>query len=233
MTEEQIRDGYDRLGGALAPPLDALERVDRRMRARRRGRRAAVVGGTALALAAIAGSAVALAGGEDGSETVAVDQPAPVSTLTMSRPDGSTYAFSDVTVSCAPPPGTEGNTMGTAGRIWLTSPMPEDVASDGARPDRPFVYFEGIVSELQGDPTFRLPVTGPGDSSTYPLTFFVGDTVGTSRPNEVSSAEYESTGAVRVLDASCEPVPTLHLEVAATLGSEVRQQSLRVVGAVR
>jgi hypothetical protein len=36
MTEQQIRDGYERLDRALAPPLDTSERVARRVAVRRR-----------------------------------------------------------------------------------------------------------------------------------------------------------------------------------------------------
>ncbi|HYF74578.1 MAG TPA: hypothetical protein VD864_17240, partial [Nocardioides sp.] len=117
------------------------------------------------------------------------------------------------------------------GRIWMYSPInvTGTEKDDDARVVEPFVYFEGIVAKLQGDRTFDLPIWGPGDSETYPLTLFMADTVG---PNEVASST-ESSGTVRVLRASCDPVPVLELEVDATLGSEVSLSSLDITGTLR
>ncbi|HYF74793.1 MAG TPA: hypothetical protein VD864_18340, partial [Nocardioides sp.] len=101
MTEEQIKDGYARLDGALAPPTDVAERVQRRVGARRRRRRTTTVAGTLVAVVAVGGGVVAATSGDDGpGDTIAVDQPPqPPSTLVLTRPDGSTYAFPDVTIS--------------------------------------------------------------------------------------------------------------------------------------
>ncbi|MFC7496835.1 MULTISPECIES: hypothetical protein [unclassified Nocardioides] len=234
MTEEQIKDGFDRLESALGAPRDARARVAHRIAVRRRRRRAVVAGGAALGVALVGGIVASALSGDDGSDqTVAVDPPSgPLSTLVMTRPDGSTYAFPDVTVSCEPPVGTEGDTQGTDARIWMTSPMPADVASDDAELERPFVYFEGRLDKLTEDRTFRLPVWGPGDSSTYPLVLFMADPSDGERANEVASSAGGS-GTVRVLRASCDPVPVLELDVDATLDSEVEQESLKVAGALR
>ena len=117
------------------------------------------------------------------------------------------------------------------GRIWMSSPI--DVtgseADDDARVVEPFVYFEGIVAKLSEDRTFRLPVWGPGDSSSYPITLFVADS---EDQNEVASST-DSSGTVRVLRASCDPTPVLELEVDATLGSEVGKGSLDLAGSLR
>ena len=82
MTEEQIKDGYDRLDGALAPPPDAAQRVERRVAARRRHRRTAVAGVATLGVLAVGGTVAALASGDDGTgPTAATDRgSAPVST---------------------------------------------------------------------------------------------------------------------------------------------------------
>jgi hypothetical protein len=122
-----------------------------------------------------------------------------------------------------------------AGRIWLYSPMRivGDPASDDASVTEPFVYFEGIVEKLQGEPTLELPITGGDSSDTYPLTVFIADSEGEQRGNEASSSEGVSMGTVRVLEASCDPTPVLRVEVDATLGSEVSQGSIGLVGAVR
>lgn len=237
MTEEQIKDGYERLDGALAPPLDAEERVARRVTARRRHRRTAVAGVATLGVLAVGGTVIALASGDDGSDTpVATDHgSAPVSTLVLTRPDGSTYAFEDVTVSCNPPETAAGDPIADdPGRIWMYSPI-EFIGSeeeDDAVVTKPFVYFEGIVAKLQGDRTLSMPVDGTGDSDSYPLTLFMADTEGAPDGNEVTSAVADATGTVRVLRAACEPAPVLELEVDATLGSEEEKNPLDIAGGV-
>lgn len=227
MTEQQIRDGYEQLGQSLRPPLDAHDRVTRRVRQRRQRRRMAVAGAAVVGVVGVGGAVAVLGpGGDDTSPQVAVDPPSGVSsTLELTRPDGSTYSFANVTVSCTSPFGDQG----PAGeRIYLVSPR----EGEGGDLTTPFVYVEGIVEKLQGERTFDLPVDGPGGSSSYPLTLFVADTEGSDTGNEVSSAT-DSSGTVRVLRAECEPTPVLELEVDATLGSEEGLQPLTVTGAVR
>jgi len=220
MTEEQIRAGYDRMDGALAPPLDAALRVERRVATRRRRRRTAVAGVASLGVLAVGGSVAALASGDDGrGPTVATESTDPVSTLVMTRPDGSTYAFVDVTLRC--------DDTGT--RITARSPR----HIEGRFATQPFVQIEGVVADLRGGRSFDLPLDGPGGSDTFPLTVFVADSEGTNRSNEASSPELSSAGTVRVVRAACEPAPVLELEVDATLGSEVRQDTLDLAGALR
>jgi hypothetical protein len=234
MTEEQIKDGYDRLDRALAPPPDAEQRVQRRVTARRRQRRTALAGVATLGVLAVGGSVVAWASGNDGPDTpVATDNGStPVSTLVLTRPDGSTYAFDDVTVSCEPPRTEAGDPIDDSpGRIWMYSPMRFTGSEDDGdvRVTEPFVYFEGTVDKLQGDRTLDLPVWRPGDSSTYPMTLFVADNVD---DNEAASSAGGS-GTVRVLRAACEPTPVLELEVDGTLDSEVQKAALDLAGTVR
>ena len=223
--DPEIAAAYERLGAALAAPLDAAERVAGRMRVRRRRRRAGVVGAVGVVALATVGAGVLLNGGNGDDDGLAVDQPdrpdRPESSLVMTRPDGSTYSFSEVTVSCKPP--VEGLGSGK-GRIWMASPM----RIEGERVAEPFVLFEGIVAKLQGGRTFELPVDGPGGSDTYPLTLFIADL-----DNEVSSAQLDAEGTVRVLRATCDPTPVLQLEVDATLGSEEQKGTLRLAGTVR
>jgi hypothetical protein len=233
-TEEEIRGAYERLDRALAPPADATARIGRRIAARKRRRRAAVATAALVAVGVV--GAAALVGGDDrtADDRIAVDRPdRPTSTLVMTRPDGSTYAFDDVTVTCGQTGADAGDAPAVApGRIRLTSPMELEGKGEQTTPAQPFVLVEGIVSKLQGDRTLELPVDGPGGSDSYPLVLFVADPQA-GRSNEVSSAEQGAAGTVRVLRASCDPTPVLELEVDATLGSEVEQGTLDLAGSVR
>ncbi len=233
MTEQQIKDGYRLMDGALAPPLDTIARVERRVASRRRRRRTAVAGGCTLGVLAVAGLAVTSLSGDDGdAPPVAVDPGFSNSTLVLTRPDGSTVAFPQVSVSCNPPEDEAGNPSSTSsgtGRIWLTSPA--YFTSGEAR--EPFIYFEGIVRKIDGDRTFTFPRDWRRGSDRWPLTLFAADS-GTrgeeGGPNEVSSAGEGAAGTVRVVEAACEPVPVLRLEVDMTLGSEVVGPTLDLAG---
>ena len=230
MTEQQIRDGFEQLAGALAPPLDAQQRVDRRVRVRRRRRRAALAGAAVVGVAAVGGVALVAASGEDGGPQVATD---PGSThLVMTRPDGTTYAFDDVQVSCEPPVTTSGEAVDDPqpGTIWAWSPI--DVTGSFAQDDealnsalnKPFVMVQGSVAELTAGRTIPMPTTGEGE-----LIVFIADTEGAPDGNEVVS-DGDSTGTIRVLEASCDPVPVLRLEIDGVLGSEEGKQSLGLSG---
>lgn len=48
--------------------------------------------------------------------------------------------------------------------------------------------------------------------------------------NEVSSSQPGAAATVPVLEASCEPVPTLRVELDTTLGSDVGQGPVDVAG---
>lgn len=248
--DELIRGSYDRLGTALLPPEDAAERVARRVTARRR-RRTALAGTAAAVTAGVVGTAAVWAAGGpggDGSTVTVEDTPAgfapagpsgPTSTLALTRPDGSTVAFDDVTVSCEAPFGEENAQGEAAGRIWLTSPLrvegADNPADDDAEAVTTFVYFEGVVDKLRDEDgtgrTFRLPVDG--DSAKVPFVLFVNDPESGKGGNEVSSNQPEATGTVRVLEVGCDPVPVLALEVDATLGSEEDKGTLDLAGEVR
>lgn len=143
MTEQQIRESYERLDSTLSPPPDAPERVQRAVSARRRRRRITLAGAGALAVTALAGGLVVVVSGDDGTERrVAVDPPPGVtSTLELTRPDGSTYTFPDVKVSCAPPQSPAGDPVSSGtGRIWLYSP----------------ILFDGDVAQEDGEDDVRL-----------------------------------------------------------------------------
>lgn len=239
--DHDLQLAYARLGSALDPPRDTEARIGRRIAVRRRRRRAALAGAAALAVVGGTGAAVALGGaGGPGDTPVATDTgPAsPTSTLALTRPDGSTYAFDDVTVSCDPPTTTAGDPMGQGrGRVWLTSPIEVTGSEDGGdlAVQRPFVYVEVRVDAFDGPRTLTLPVDGPGGSESYPATFFVADPesgAGGAEANEVSSA-VGGDGTIRVLRASCDPTPVLEVEVDARLGSEVDGPDLRLTGSYR
>jgi hypothetical protein len=233
MTEEQIKDGYERLDSALHGPQDAFDRIEKRMGARRRHRRFGTVAGAAVVVAAVGGyAAISLGGSDDGRDSVvAVD--APPYSLVMTRPDGSTYEFEDVTVSCDQPGTAAGEAgSGDGSRVYLSSPM----RVDGERLIQPFMYVEAVVAELGQPRTFTLPIEGAdGSSETVPLTVFIADTEGAPDGNEVVSTS-PSTGTLRVTKASCDPTPVLEIEVDATLASEEQtgdgqsKQSLQLAG---
>jgi hypothetical protein len=185
------------------------------------------------------GTAALLSGGSEPSgDRTAVDQPPePTSTLVMTRPDGSTYAFSDLTVSCDPPlaNGDEPVTDPAPGHIWAYSPINFDGSLDSEEDvtvTAPFVMIQGILSELQDERTFELPIYGQGGASPEPVNVFIADTEGGKYGNEVSSSA-SGSGTVRVLEASCDPVPVLRVAVDATLGSEESKQSLDLAGELR
>jgi hypothetical protein len=231
MTEQQIKDGFDQLAGALAPPPDAPDRVDRLVRVRRRRRRTGIAGAVALGVAAVAGYVAVGMGGDNGTDTpVAVDAP---SGLTMTRADGSTYTFSDVTVSCDPPVANgEALERGRADRIWAYSPIAFNEEGGEESLDAPFVLLEGVVSKLQQEPELEVPFDAPQDTGRGALVLFAADTEG-GKPgdpgNEVASSAGGS-GTIRVLEATCDPVPVLRIEVDATLGSEEGKESLEFAG---
>lgn len=236
MTEEQIRDGYERLDAALHAPQDAFDRVEKRMGARRRRRRIGAAAGTAVVVAAVGGyAAVSMGGSDDGREGLVAVDPPPYS-LVMTRPDGSTFEFEDLTISCDPPGVAAGGPgSGDLSRVYLFSPM----LVDGKRLAQPFVLIEADVEELEQPRTFSLPIESTdGSSESLPLTVFIADTEGGPDGNEVVSSS-PSTGTLRVTRASCDPTPVLQLEVDATLASEEltddgqSKQSLELEGSVR
>jgi hypothetical protein len=228
MTEQQIRDGFERMDGALEPPLDVAERVSRRIGVRRRRRRAGVVGAAALVVAAGVGTAVVLSGGDEPRGAgVAVDPgPGPVSTLVMTREDGSTYDFDNVTVSCSTPAGYDSP---RPGHIYLWTP----IEFTGDMVAKPFLYVDGNVAKITGDQTFTYPDDGFVESSEQlPLTLFIADTEGAPDGNELSSTS-AATGTVRVLEASCDPSPVLRLQVDLTIQSEEEKAPVELAGSFR
>ncbi len=217
MTEEQIMDGYERLESALHAPQDALDRVERRIGARRRRRRLGAAAGAAVVVAAVGGyAAVSMGGSDDGREGLVAVEPPPYS-LVMTRPDGSTYEFADVTISCDPPgPASVEPGTGDLSTVYLSTPM----LVDGKQLRQPFVLIEADVTKLAQPRTWSLPVeSANGSSEPLPLTLFIADTEGAPDGNEVVSSS-SSTGTVRVIRASCDPTPVLEVEVDVTLASE-------------
>lgn len=236
MSEQQIQDGFDRLQGALAPPVDAAERVQRRVRARRRHRRTALVGAGALVVAGAAGGAVVLGSGDDGTDRVVASDPGTQQggSFTLTRADGSTIVVDDLTVSCDQAPGPIGEPA-EPGHLYLSSPFLLDESEE--RLEQPFLYLDLDTRRTDGR-DLTLPVESrSGSSEDRALLLFAADADGSGdgpdRANEVSSAEPGAGGTVRVLRASCDPVPVLELEVDAALGSEVQQGAWRIEGRFR
>lgn len=220
--DPELLVAYARLGSALRAPVDVLERVERRVKVRRRHRVAAGGGAAVLALAT-AGVVVgvALSGGDE-TGTLVTDQPTgPVSTLAFTRADGSTYTFEDITVSCR---------TDAKGRQRIEAQSPRKIT--GERLLEPLFTFEGILDKMATGRTFSLPVNGPGDSESSPMTLFFATDEGGPRANELSSSQ-DSSGTVEVVSASCGATPTLELVVDATLGSEVEQPPMRISGELR
>jgi hypothetical protein len=236
MTEEQIKDGYERLDSTVHAPLDAVHRVEQRIRARRRHRRLGAAVGT-LAVVAVVGGYAAVSSGrsDDGRGSVVAVEPPPPS-LVMTRPDGSTVAFDDLTVTCEPAGSASGGAGGAGPTlIRLSSPM----RLDGEQLLQPFVFIEGDAAALAQPRTFTLPVeSADGSSELLPLTVFMADTEGAPDGNEVVSSA-GSTGTVQVTRASCDPTPVLELAIDVTLVSEEQtadgqaKQSLALKGVVR
>jgi len=232
MTDQQIEDAYRRMNGALAPPVDVALRVERRIRGRRSRRLAVVAGFAGLVVAGIVGGAVLLGSGDDpDGDTIATDPPAAQGVLVLTRPDGSTYEMSDLTVTCDPPPFLDRLELPQGQQhIWLYSALD---LSEADVLEHPFAYFEGDVDQVDGR-TFQLPVgkddDDPGDR---PFTLFAADPE--SAPGEhpvtgFSSVRIGAAGSVVVKRASCDPTPVLELEVDTTLGSEAERGTLDLAG---
>lgn len=223
--DQQITEAYVRLGTALAPPPDIAVRVERRVVVRRRRRRTALAGAAALVVAAAVGGAVAFgSGGDPDGDTIATDRPGPQGSFVLTRPDGSTYEFSDLTVTCDKTP--SGDKV-EPGKILLYSPF--DSPDGGESLKAPFLFFEAVVAKADGK-TFTLP-DDRGGSPDEVFVLFAADPKPSGKPgNEVSSAQPGAAGTVRVLHASCDPSPVLELEVDTTLGSELEQGTQDLVG---
>ena len=226
--DQQLQDAYARLGTALLPPPDVAVRVGREIGARRRRHRTALAGAAALVVAGAVGGAVALGSGDDqDQDTVAVDQPRAEGSFVLTRADGAQVEFDDFTLSCDTTPSGE---PGQPGRIYLWSPFHLDAT--GEELTEPYIYFEAIADRADGE-AYTLPVDEVVGESGYPVALlFAAEAGGGSggRPNEVSSAGADAVGTMKVLEASCDPTPVLRLEVDTTLGSEVNQGTLAVVG---
>lgn len=237
MTEEQIRDGYERFDSSLHAPMDAVHRVEQRMAVRRRRRRAGTAVAAAVVVAAVGGYVAVSSGGSGeapDSNVVAVDPPPPA--LVLTRPDGSTYEFEDLRISCDPPTAFGGEPgAGDGTRVYLYSP----ILLTGERITQPFVMVDLALKGLEEPRTLELPLAdGGGSEEGPPLTVFVADTEGAPDGNEVVSSG-SSTGTLTITRASCDPTPVLEMEVDATLASEEQaddgqaKQSLVLQGVVR
>ncbi|MCR6029844.1 hypothetical protein GGQ22_00115 [Nocardioides sp. zg-579] len=208
-----LHDAYDRLGAGVRPPADGPERVLRRIAVRRRRRRAAA-GVAALALVGGVGAAAVTTGGDPDRVVDAASQPEPPA-LTTTLADGTTHTFEGVELTCF-------DGLLTA---YNEQVVTRDADEEWSEPvlSEPFLYLEVRTDAVDLGKPYQLPVDGPGGSGTYPvLLFFAIDDDGAGRPNELSSAEGEASGTVRVDEATCGPEPTLALTADVVLGSELQ-----------
>lgn len=218
-TDEQIRDGLARLTSALTPPPDATERVALRIAQRRRTRRAGIAACGLAVIAATGVAVVVMVGDSEVTGTVAVDPAGPGGSLVLTRPDGSTYSFGEITVECVndegmPAPGDTGEDILASSAFRM--------GDSGLL--EPFFYMKVDRRELEVGRTYDAAL--PENA----FVVFAADAGTSDGANEVSSNEPGTAGTVRVLQASCEPVPTLQVELDATLGSEVDQEPMHVAG---
>jgi hypothetical protein len=231
VEDRELTEAYARLGTALLPPPDVAARVERQVGTRRRRRRTAVAGAAALVVAAGAAGAVVATTGDDGKGVVATDHSDEGrGSFTLTRADGSTATFDDLTVSCDKGPTGE---PVEPGRIWLYSPFHLDASGDALT--EPYISFSAVVDRADGK-SYTLPVDNTVADSGYPVVLLYAaeaDPGTKQRANEVSSAEAGATGTVHVVHASCDPVAELELEVDATLGSEVEQGTEQLSGSYR
>jgi hypothetical protein len=162
-------------------------------------------------------TAVALRFVED-PDGVAVDPAGSSGSVLLTRPDGSTHRFDEISVDCG---------SGSTGRRTVSAQSPRRLGGD--RLLQPWFYLEANLGELEVGRTYELPLSG--DSDRLPLIAFVADTAAEGgRSNEVSSAQPGAGGTMRVLEASCGRTPTLRFQLDATLGSEVSRGPLDVAG---
>jgi hypothetical protein len=217
-TDEQISTGVRGLATALAPPVDAAERVSRRIAQRRRRRRTIATTATVAVIAGSGITLVGLLGGDEDPDGVAVDPAGSSGSVLLTRPDGSTHRFDEISVDCG---------SGSTGRRTVSAQSPRRLGGD--RLLQPWFYLEANLGELEVGRTYELPLSG--DSDRLPLIAFVADTAAEGgRSNEVSSAQPGAGGTMRVLEASCGRTPTLRFQLDATLGSEVSRGPLDVAG---
>jgi hypothetical protein len=234
MNEPEILDAYRGLSTPESPPADLLDRVNGRIGRRRTIRRAV----TGLAAAAVVGgTSVVLLGGSDGTDTkdVVADDPGSSSTLTFTHVDGGTYTFAaaDLGLFCTT------SDSGTESLLLTRADLVDDLEAgrepgERALESAPLLYVEVLVDKVEPGQEFRLPYDSrSGDSSDRAMTFFFASQEGGMRANEVSSAEPGATGTVTVHEASCGANPTLSIDIAGTLGSEVEQQAMAIEGSYR
>jgi hypothetical protein len=227
-TEDQeLADAYARLGTALLPPPDVAVRVEREVVSRRRRRRTAMAGGAAVVVAGtIAGAIVLDSGDSPDGDTVAVDRPGAQGSFTLTRADGTSVTFDDLTLSCDEDPMGRKPAPGT---LFLYSPFHMDAS--GEQLTEPYFFVSVKVDEADGT-TFTLPVEDDRADGEPTLMVFAAESgqPGGKRANEVSSAQGDAAGTVEVRRAACGSSPVLDLDVDTTLGSELNQPSEQLVG---
>jgi hypothetical protein len=177
----------------------------------RRRRRAAYVGGVALAVSGALGLSTLVRG--DNSP-----QPTPTPSLdglVFTRADGSTFRADDFTVSCAPDENATGTMLVVAstflgpdrtGQVELSAPI-ELVAAGGT--------FQLPSRDVAGDPQPRLFVVDPLDG------------------NELTTDNEGASGKIVIASARCGESPAISFAIAGVLDSELSDMpGVRVSGGV-
>jgi hypothetical protein len=155
--------------------------------------------GGVLAAAALSAAVAGCGGSSDGSAQDAV------TSLTLTRADGSTFTVPDLVVSCGKSPGNPD------GELLIKANTP-DMSEDPA--ESRLIFYAPVAALAEGT-TIDLAKQDFEDATD--VVFFVLDR---RTDNEVNSDTEDSTGRITVRSAGCEPDPHLDMTIDATLGSE-------------
>jgi hypothetical protein len=231
--DPDLVDLYEQLDVEITtvPPL---EEVAAGMVRRRRGRRATAV---ALSSVAVAAAAFVVGGTGDGErDTKGVVAGPPESALTVTEPDGSTFTFTEFTISCE---------RDDSGRdVILVYSGPGEVRGDFLPSpiftlEMPVEHGEGpsrtyeIPPERVPAPEKELPPGFPPEAADEaPFSLFVAAAGNSDGNNEASTGEDGAAGTFEVGGATCGEEPSIDFTVDGSLGSEVDQPPLQITGEV-
>lgn len=161
-------------------------------------------------------------GGGDSSETeTGPVEPAGEGSLTVTRPDGTTFSLDEATVFCGP-----SSTETERPAIYVRTPDPSD--------DRPFFSLEAIVEDVQEQAVLEFPSTYIESQPEGGVLFLYDPDGGTDGPNELNSTYEDSTGSIRFRSVECDPEPAIDFTVSGEIDSEFGNlEPVRVEGGFR
>ena len=226
---------YNRLDVDTAAPAP-LEQVAVGITRRRRRRRATTVALSAAGV--VAAAAVVIGTGDAGGDDGVVAGPGE-SALTVTEADGSTFTFTDFTISC--------EKDDTGRDVVLVYSGPGEVKGDFL--PSPIFSFRMPVEHGDGPPRVyeippepvpaperELPPDFPSDPGfppdERPFGLFVAAAGSSDEGNEVSSGEDGAAGTFEVGGAACGEDPSIDFTVDGSLGSEVGQPPIEITGEV-